>query len=114
MQSSFFVVDDVLVLELRTESLRKCTEIASKTSKTSSSLKVQGQFEAFFFRKLNLSRTKCSPVQQIWTCFRCFNTLVHEIDKGKTKSENRKTFEILSLSISIPEFPFEKLHSFLF
>ena len=59
----FFVVE-LIVLELRSKSLGKSTEIVSKTTKTSNFSIVQDQFEAFFFHKLNLSRDESSPKQQ--------------------------------------------------
>ena len=57
-----FVVE-LIVLELRTKSLGNCTEIATKTTKTSNFLTVQAHIEAFFY-KWNLSRDKSSPIRQ--------------------------------------------------
>ena len=63
-----------------------------------------GQFEAFFFHKLNLYGNESSPKQQVFPCHRRFSTLVDEdylyYDKN---SGNRKVPEILSFSMSIPD-----------
>ena len=59
----FFVVVELVVLEVRTKAFGKCTENACKTTNTSNFFTVQGQFEVFFVYKLNLSRDKSSPKQ---------------------------------------------------
>ena len=50
----FELFDESIVMQLRMKSLGNCTEIASKTTKTSNFLTVQGQYEAFFRLQIEL------------------------------------------------------------
>ena len=76
---------ELTVLERRTKFLGKCTEIASTTTKTFST--VEGQFEAFFVYKLKLFRDESSPKQQVFPRFRHFFYLVKKSIDILTKIE---------------------------
>ena len=89
------------------KSLGNGTEIASKTTKTANFSTTQGQFEAFFFYKLNLSRHESSPEQQVSSCMgvsTIYSTKsIDVLTKVNKNIKNRKIFEVLSFLMSIPD-----------
>ena len=66
------------IAELRTKSFENVQKLHKKRQKLRN-FEISGQFEAFFFYELNLSRNESSPKQQVCPRLERLNTLVHEV-----------------------------------
>ena len=70
---------ELILLKLKTKSHGKCTEIVSKTTKTTNFLTVLGEFEAFSIYQLKLSRDESSQKKHCCPCFRRLTILDLEV-----------------------------------
>ena len=109
-----FSVVQLIVLELRTKSFGKFTEIASKTTTISNFSTIQVNLRHFSY-KLNISCNHSSPLQRVCPRFRRFNTLVLEVsryfDKNWTKTVKTGNFsKFVVFDVDSGQFSFEKLN----